>query len=55
MELLNARKNVTYLGIDYHVVQVLDFGNSLLVVKEEDYQNNNYPLQTYVIPDPLAY
>lgn len=52
MELM--RRNVNYLGVEYRVVQVLD-NELLLVVKESDYQNGGYPLQTYVIEDPAYY
>jgi hypothetical protein len=36
-------------GIEYRIIEILNSGN-LLVVTKEDYENENFPLQTYVIP-----
>lgn len=48
------RSKVTFLGIDYEVVQVLE-NDLLLVVKSEDLQKGDFPIQTYVIADPIYY
>lgn len=41
---------VAYEGIEYRVLDTTDSG-LLLVVKEEDVKNKNYPLIPVVIPD----
>ena len=43
-------RKVTYKETEYRVVDVIVSG-LLLVVKEEDVKNDNYPLSTMVIPD----
>lgn len=42
-------REVEYKGIQYKVVEVLN-SDMFLVVKKEDYINEIYPIQTYIIP-----
>lgn len=39
-----------FQGISYRIVEVLD-SNFLLVVKKIDFDNQQFPLQTYIIPE----
>ncbi|MBT2603723.1 hypothetical protein J7E55_11920 [Bacillus sp. ISL-53] len=41
-----------YQGIEYKVINVLD-NDLLLVVSITDYDNQQYPLQTFIIPDEV--
>lgn len=51
---LEIDRVVVYKEIEYRVVD--QTGSGLLsVVKEEDVVNKNYPLVTYVIPDPFDF
>jgi hypothetical protein len=43
-------RECVYNGIEYRIVSVLD-SDLLLVVLKKNYDEGNYPLQTYIIPD----
>lgn len=43
-------KEVTYNGVDYTVIQLLE-NELLLVVVKSDYESRKYPISTYVVPD----
>ena len=43
-------RTVVYKEVEYRVVEVLGSG-LLLVIQEDELKLNNYPIQTYVIPE----
>lgn len=43
-------RTMNFENVEYRIVDLLMSG-LVLVVKEEDYKNNKFPLQTYIIPD----
>lgn len=48
-ESMHLDRKVTYNGVVYQIVEVLN-SNMLLVVSKEDFDKSLFPLQTYVIP-----
>lgn len=47
--MFTVNRKVEYKGLIYKVVEVLG-SNNLLVVLEKDFNDGNFPLQTYIIP-----
>lgn len=46
-------RTVEYKGVLYRVVSVLE-NDFLAVVKKDDLEQGNFPLQIYVLPDELV-
>jgi len=46
---LTLDRTIEYNGSVFRIVEILQSA-TLLVIKEEDYQNGKFPLQTYLIP-----
>lgn len=41
---------ITYKGVQYRIIEKLA-SETLLVIKKDDFDNNRFPVETYVIPD----
>lgn len=48
-ECMHLDRQVSYKGIVYQIVEILN-SEMLLVVIKDDFDNEVFPLQTYVIP-----
>lgn len=42
-------RQITYKGVVYQIVEILR-SDMLLVVNKEEFDNKQFPLQTYIIP-----
>lgn len=49
IEDMRLDRSINYNGIDFQIVEVLN-SETLLVVKKEDFNSGQFPLQTYIIP-----
>lgn len=52
MRLFEVDRECTYKSVDYKVISALE-NDLLLVVSKEDLENENFPLQTYIIPEQI--